>query len=265
MNILELNREDRFDYLKKNSKALVSLKKATIKTAECVIGTPLLVKSEETDKAAGEDGVYEIAANTCMYIDDQMDALAPGAATKSINENLKRGTIYFLKNHARTTDNIIGSIKDAYYKQFPLSSLGYDAEGMADVLTIVGEPDRELDAKTYDLYKKGFVKQHSIGLQYVKIDVAADDPTNAPAYKIWQAHYDEIINKDVADRYGFFFYVSEFKLYELSAVLWGSNDLTGIIEPGKTTQEDSRKSTIDKSEFKTIFSNQLKQLWTKTN
>lgn len=265
MNILELNREDRFDYLKKNSKALVSLKKATIKTAECVIGTPLLVKSEETDKAAGEDGVYEIAANTCMYIDDQMDALAPGAATKSINENLKRGTIYFLKNHASTTDNIIGSIKDAYYKQFPLSSLGYDAEGMADVLTIVGEPDRELDAKTYDLYKKGFVKQHSIGLQYVKIDVAADDPTNAPAYKIWQAHYDEIINKDVADRYGFFFYVSEFKLYELSAVLWGSNDLTGIIEPGKTTQEDSRKSTIDKSEFKTIFSNQLKQLWTKTN
>ncbi len=265
MNILELNREDRFDYLKKNSKALVSLKKATIKTAECVIGTPLLVKSEETDKAAGEDGVYEIAANTCMYIDDQMDALAPGAATKSINENLKRGTIYFLKNHARTTDNIIGSIKDAYYKQFPLSSLGYDAEGMADVLTIVGEPDRELDAKTYDLYKKGFVKQHSIGLQYVKIDVAADDPTNAPAYKIWQAHYDEIINKDVADKYGFFFYVSEFKLFELSAVLWGSNDLTGIIEPGKTTQEDSRKSTIDKSEFKTIFSNQLKQLWTKTN
>ncbi len=265
MNILDLNREDRFDYLKKNSKALVSLKKATIKTAECVIGTPLLVKSEETDKAAGEDGVYEIAANTCMYIDDQMDALAPGAATKSINENLKRGTIYFLKNHARTTDNIIGSIKDAYYKQFPLSSLGYDAEGMADVLTIVGEPDRELDAKTYDLYKKGFVKQHSIGLQYVKIDVAADDPTNAPAYKIWQAHYDEIINKDVADKYGFFFYVSEFKLFELSAVLWGSNDLTGIIEPEKSTQEDSRKSTIDKSEFKTIFSNQLKQLWTKTN
>ena len=265
MNILELNREDRFDYLKKNSKALVSLKKATLKTAECVIGTPLLVKSEETDKAAGEDGVYEIAANTCMYIDDQMDALAPGAATKSINENLKRGTIYFLKNHARTTDNIIGSIKDAYYKQLPLSSLGYDAEGMADVLTIVGEPDRELDAKTYDLYKKGFVKQHSIGLQYVKIDVAADDPTNAPAYKIWQAHYDEIINKDVADKYGFFFYVSEFKLFELSAVLWGSNDLTGIIEPEKSTQEDSRKSTIDKSEFKTIFSNQLKQLWTKTN
>lgn len=265
MNILDLNREDRFDYLKKNSKALVSLKKASIKTAECVIGTPLLVKSEETDKAAGEEGVYEIAANTCMYIDDQMDALAPGAATKSINENLKRGTIYFLKNHARTTDNIIGRVKDAYYKQLPLSSLGYDSTGTAEVLTVLGEPDRELDAKTYDLYKKGFVKQHSIGLQYVKIDVAADDPTNAPAYKIWQAHYDEIINKDVADKYGFFFYVSEFKLFELSAVLWGSNDLTGIIEPEKSTQEDSRKSTIDKSELQTIFNEQLKQLWTKTN
>lgn len=265
MNILELSREDRFEYLKKNSKALITLKKASIKTADCVVSNPMLIKSEGADKAAGEEGAYEIAANTCMYIDDQMDALAPGAATKSINENLKRGTIYFLKNHARTTDSIIGRLKDAYYKQFPLSSLGYDAEGMADVLTIVGEPDEELDAKTYGLYKKGFVKQHSISLQYVKIDLAVDDPTNAQGYKTWQAHYDEIINKDVADRYGFFFYVSEFKLFELSAVLWGSNDLTGIIEPGKTTQEDSRKSTIDKSEFQTIFSNQLKQLWTKTN
>ena len=81
----------------------------------------------------------------------------------------------------------------------------------------------------------------------VDIELAVDDPTNAQGYKTWQAHYDEIINKDVADRYGFFFYVSEFKLFELSAVLWGSNDLTGIIEPGKTTHEDSRKSTIDKS------------------
>ena len=86
MNILELSREDRFEYLKKNSKALITLKKASIKTADCVVSNPMLIKSEGTDKAAGEEGAYEIAANTCMYIDDQMDALAPGAATKSFNQ-----------------------------------------------------------------------------------------------------------------------------------------------------------------------------------
>jgi len=37
MNILELSREDRFEYLKKNSKALITLKKASIKTADCVV------------------------------------------------------------------------------------------------------------------------------------------------------------------------------------------------------------------------------------
>lgn len=266
MNLKELNRQERFDYLRANEKALKAEKMASIKHttgyssySECKI---------TSEKAAGEDDAdnltIDIAANTCMYIDDQYDALAVGGATKSINENLGRGMIYFLKNHGRRTDDIVGDVLDASYKRLKLSDFNIQSEKDIDVLVVKGCARRRRDEKTFNLYKDRMIKQHSIGIQYVKLQLAINDPTDTEHYKTWTATYDQIVNKEVADELGFYWYVTEFKFYEVSAVLWGSNDLTPVIEPSKDTQPDSRKeSTITKEELQELLNKQL--TWTKKN
>lgn len=266
MNLKELSKKERFDYLRKNEKALKAEKMASIKQTTGYSSFQEVKIS--TEKSAGENDednlTLDIAANTCMYIDDQFDALAVGGATKSINENLSRGMIYFLKNHGRRTDDIVGDVLEATYKKVRMTIGGMEKD--VDALVVKGCARRRRDEKTFELYKDRLIKQHSIGIQYVKLSLAINDPLDTEHYKTWQATYDQILNKDVADELGFYWYVTEFKFYEVSAVLWGSNDLTPVIEPLQSTQENSRKeSTIDKEELKELFNNQLSDLWKKKN
>ena len=261
MNLKELSKKERFEYLRQNEKALKAEKMAAIKHTT---GYSSYSEAKMTaEKSASEDDAdnmtIDIAANTCMYIDDQYDALAVGAATKSINENLSRGMIYFLKNHGRRTDDIVGDVLDASYQKVNIN------DKQVDVLVVKGCARRRRDEKTYELYKDRMIKQHSIGIQYVKLALAINDPTDPEHYKTWQATYDSIVNKDVADELGFYWHVTEFKFYEVSAVLWGSNDMTPVIEPSKDTQPDSRKSTITKEEVKELITNQFNELWKKKN
>lgn len=266
MNLKELSIQERFKYLRDNEKALKAEKVASIKKTTGYSSFEEVKIS--ADKEAGENDAdnltIDIAANTCMYIDDQYDALAVGAATKSINENIGRGMIYFLKNHGRRTDDIVGDILEAGYKRVRMTINGTEKD--VDALVVKGCARRRRDAKTFDLYKDRLIKQHSVGIQYVKLSLAINDPTDTEHYKTWTATYDQILNKEVADELGFYWYVTEFKFYEVSAVLWGSNDLTPVIEPLESTREDSRKdSTITKEELQNLLNKQLTDLWKKTN
>ena len=74
---------------------------------------------------------------------------------------------------------------------------------------------------------KLFVDQHSVGMQYVKIDLAVNDEDYEEEYKLWQDNIDQIGNKEQAEQKGYFWLVREAKLIEISAVLLGSNELHG--------------------------------------
>ena len=161
MNLKELSKKERFEYLRQNEKALKAEKMAAIKHTT---GYSSYSEAKMTaEKSASEDDAdnmtIDIAANTCMYIDDQYDALAVGAATKSINENLSRGMIYFLKNHGRRTDDIVGDVLDASYQKVNIN------DKQVDVLVVKGCARSRRDEKTYELYKDRMIKQHSIGIQ----------------------------------------------------------------------------------------------------
>ena len=106
---------------------------------------------------------------------------------------------------------------------------------------------KELNSSVYNMYLKNEIDQHSVGMQYVKIDLAVN--SDEEEYKANRETYDkyinEIGNKEEVEKQGYFWAVSEAKLIEISAVLMGSNVLTPTIEnePSKNTQAEPMKVT----------------------
>jgi len=76
----------------------------------------------------------------------------------------------------------------------------------------------------------GSINQHSVGMQYVKIDLAVNDPEEEEEYATWNKYKDEVINLEKAEEQGFFWAVTEAKLIEISCVIAGSNELTPTLE-----------------------------------
>ncbi len=84
----------------------------------------------------------------------------------------------------------------------------------------------------FEQYSKGYVTQHSVGMRYVKIVmcVNSDKEYYGAEKEAWDKYYPLIANKDVADKYGYFWAVKEAKIIEGSAVLCGSNPVTPTLE-----------------------------------
>jgi hypothetical protein len=65
--------------------------------------------------------------------------------------------------------------------------------------------------------------------------MAINDPEYKEEYATWQQAIDKIGNKADAEAKGYFWYVKEAKLIEISAVLEGSNELTPTVSNNKFT------------------------------
>jgi hypothetical protein len=203
---------------------------------------PVKKNNKATRKAAGDISVVEddnnelnivAIANAANWIDCQMDMLLPDCWKKTIKENGPDGKnkIYHLKNHHQNTDGIIGRPTALYSEDYSLSDLGIDMVGTTQCLVMESAVMEALDDKCYDLYSAKMINQHSIGLQYVKLDIAINDPNCPAEFAIWNKYFMQVINKDVATKTGYFWVVYEIKLLEVSAVLWGANELTPTIDP----------------------------------
>jgi hypothetical protein len=110
-------------------------------------------------------------------------------------------------------------------------SLGFEYEGNTQALVFDSNISKQRNEFMFDQYMKGYVKNHSVGMQYVKIDMAVNstDKYMKDEKEIWDKYYDMIVNKEDADENGYFFAVTEAKVIEGSAVLRGSNIATPTI------------------------------------
>jgi len=118
---------------------------------------------------------------------------------------------------------------------------------MTKVLGCIIAPDSDILEK----YQKGLIKQHSVGLQYIKLDLAVNDPNDDEGYKVWQANIDKVINREMAEDEGFFFPIFEQKLIEFSAVVFGSNPYTPAFTNTKSL-ENNEPSNDTQKEVKPI-------------
>ena len=84
-------------------------------------------------------------------------------------------------------------------------------------------------------YANGWVRNHSVGMYYVKMDFAINDQDYPNEFEAWNKYYLQIANKETADQMGYFWYVLEAKCVEGSAVPLGSNTCTPTVDNGTGT------------------------------
>lgn len=231
-----------FDYLKDNQKQLIARKKLRDITSEPFNMSPeytatksIIEKSKEQSDNPNELGV-SVIANMSMFCDSFMDVQGNNCWDKSIKENGPKGTnlIYQLHDHKGDTDGIIAEVNKIFMKEITLSDLGISSDiDRAKALVFQNTLVKELNPSAFTRYRRGLIKQHSVGMRYVKLLLALNDPDSEKEFKIWIKYIDKIINRELPEKKGFFWYVEESKLLENSAVLWGANPVTPTLEIGK--------------------------------
>lgn len=234
------NKKDLFAYLVTNKDKLIAAKKATIKHGAAV---PFVICGKApvmATKAIGKitespDEVQVLAViNTTNLLDSHGDVHLPGLWKKSLQENRY---IMHIQEHEMKFDHIIAEGDDlkAYTKKYKWAELGFDFEGETEALVFDSLVKRSNNQLMFERYKNKKVKNHSVGMQYVKLMLAINSDDYPTEKEIWDKYYPEIANKDAADAAGFFWAIKEAKVLEGSAVPLGSNFATPTLEPDNTT------------------------------
>lgn len=230
-----------FEEVFKNKDLIIAQKKNAIKRGDFVMNVSLIEEKENANKAEDISLSVEnptvlrakLVINTTNVIDRHMDCHIQGIWKKSLQESK---TLYLLQEHEMEFDKIISdSVKDelkAYTKVIPFKKLGFNYEGNTEALIFDTQIKQEVNPFMFDLYKKGRVYNHSVGMRYVKLYLCIN--SNESQYTAekenWNKYYPMVINKEVADEKGFFWAVTEAKVIEGSAVIKGSNEFTPVME-----------------------------------
>lgn len=244
-----------FKYLVENQVELIALKRAEIKSSDefgvsfFEIDATKAMNTAYVDDLASGAIKRTIIANTYNWMDSHDDVHLDNVFAVTIKD--RKDSIFHLADHEFKTTAKVGRFTDIYEKQIMWKDLGVGKFGYT--MALFGDTEIPSKSPLYADYLAGEVKQHSVGMQYVKIDLAINDPEYKTEYATWNAHIDKLGNRDRAVGKGFFFAVKEAKLREISAVLEGSNTLTGTVQnidpsadsqkstPGKTSEDQERK------------------------
>jgi len=240
----------------KNKKSIIKTKKQTPIYSECQINKAATLQTKGIGtKAAGESDdpnrlKVTIVGNTALWCDSHMDVLAVGSYSKSVNE--QGANIPHLRDHIHTLEGKIGKTQKVYTEMIGVEDLGITSDvKQTEVLLMDSEVVKEWAPKIFQLYKDEEVKQHSIGLQYVRVILCANNPEYKDEFANWEEHYSKVINKEKIDERGYFWFVTEIKIFEISAVLFGSNEMTPTVSTEKNedlTAPSGKKDTQEEEE-----------------
>lgn len=241
-----------FDEVWKNRDLILTKKKNALKRGDVVLNistpeNPIVVQKAENEGDVNPDLLnIKVAINTTNIIDSHMDCHIKGIWKKSLSE-LKQ--VYLLQEHEMEFDKIIA---DSAIDKLTVStenktfkSLGYDYEGSTEALIFNAEIKREVNPFMFDLYKKGRVNNHSVGMRYVKMFfcVNREEAIYSSEKANWDKYYPQVANKEVADQKGYFWAITEAKIVEGSAVVKGSNHATPTLSIEAVTNTSSENKT----------------------
>lgn len=242
----ELNKDfqtkkELYKSLVENKDVLIAQKKAIKKEVDCgIIVNPIVVKDKNIANKE-EDNIIDpinldslkvvVIINTTNFLDKHGDVHIPGIWNKSLSENKM---IMHLQEHEMEFDKIIADGQDlkAYVKNYNWTELGYNYAGVTEGLTFESTIRRKRNEFMLNQYANGWVKNHSVGMYYVKFDFAINDEDYPNEFEAWNKYYPQIANKELADEKGYFWYVLEAKVIEGSAVPLGSNVATPTLDNG---------------------------------
>lgn len=256
----------------RDKKEALLLKKNALKFSDAPVLSPILknLKEDEPNKALlerdlpldKEDAVYRtVIANTYNYMDSHDDVHLNNVFKKSLEETKK---LFLLHDHKFEVTAQTGNIMKAYEQEGRFIYYGYNSPLDTQALLLDVEIEKAKNELVFNEYKEHRINQHSVGMYYVKIDLAIDNQDDKEAYALYRKYLPQIGNADEVEKQGYFFAVQEAKLKETSAVLQGSNPLTGIFDNNKSLKNDDEAIKMfdylaKNIENKEIFNNICKQ------
>jgi hypothetical protein len=171
-----------------------------------------------------------------------------------------------LQEHELKFDHIISDGGDltAAVKDYSWKELGYKYEGTTQALTFDSAIKRSRNPKMFEQYSNGWVKSHSVGMQYVKIALCVNNKEYKEEYNNWQKYISQVANQQAAKDLGYFYAITEAKVIEGSAVPIGSNPITPTQETSTEPLKGTQTTILTEppqgtQEKKTILLNFLNQ------
>lgn len=223
-----------FDFLIENKKTLIAQKKYNVKHADSFFYSTLFINSKgEITKAnlpVTEDlNQIKVSSviNTTYWMDSHSDVHIDGLWKKSLSENKQ---LYLLQEHSMTFKGIITDEVKALTKKMSWRDLGLDVDGVTEALIFNSTILENRNTFMFNEYKMGRVKNHSVGMRYVDLELAINDEDYKEEFACWNKYIDKIANKVEAEAQGFFWPVKEAKCVEGSAVPIGSNIVTPTLD-----------------------------------
>ena len=225
------DREQQFAWLMQNKIALTAQRKSFKKEADAYSVTSFAL--DERGNAI-KDGNTSISAdatilhvrsiiNTTKILDSHSDVHIDDLWKKSLKENIEN---YLVQEHSFTFAGIISDKVKAYTKTMTWKELGFPWPGTTQALVFDSILTKDRNPFMFEQYRKGYVKNHSVGMRYIK-DYMCIDSTDYPQEKDnWDKYIIDVVNADVATAKGYFWAVTEGKIIEGSAVTRGSNFVT---------------------------------------
>lgn len=252
-------KEEMFTHLRENKQALIATKKMQTKHADAFVFLPTVntPKGEAVKEINNHESVNTIqvkaAINTTNLYDSHGDVHIDGIWNKTVKE---RKDVLMLQEHKMTFDHIITDKVTPSVKKTTFKELGYVLSGTTEALVFDSEISKDRNPYMFEQYVKGYVKNHSVGMRYVKLELAinSDAEWDKEEKAVWDKYYPVIANKEDVDENGYFFAVTEAKLIEGSAVPVGSNWATPTISTeavNDTSKNEPSKDTQKAIEFLT--------------
>jgi hypothetical protein len=252
------NKTEEIKFIRENLPTIFAEKRMTLKTADAIsFSTSRVNDKGDTIKASENSGESQIGdsdtikvrsvINTTNLMDSHRDVHVKGIWTKSIQE---QKNLYLLQEHKMTFKNIISDKVKALTKFYEWKELGYNYEGKTQALLFDSTISKDRNEYMFEQYAKGHVKNHSVGMRYVKLGFASNDENYPEEKALWDKYINTIGNKEEAISNGYFYAVTEAKIIEGSAVPLGSNPATPTmsveskdIEPSSDTQGEPFNDT----------------------
>lgn len=242
---------DAVKWVYENADMIKTFKKAAIKHSDAISGSFTPIALSGINKNISEDaGVLKrtVVINSCYWYDSHGDVHIPTIWNKSIKETK---AIYLLNKHIQDYESVITDKVSAYVQNVSWENLGVKKDGFTECLVFdveIPEISKYTDKQPplYAAYKNWKVNNHSVGMYYVEIKLAIKhrDSEWKAENETWDKYIGLIANKEEAEEDGMFWAVTQAKVKEGSAVLYGSNSATPTIySEDKNAENESEQST----------------------
>lgn len=251
-------KKELFKHLIENKDKYISQKRALTIPSESFSSTVEIIKDLNVSKAApnnlkADEIFVKVVMNTTNLMDSHSDVHVSGIWNKTLKDNK---SFYHLQEHKAEFDKVISDNAKAYVQTMSWNELGFNYIGTTDALIFESVISEKRNPVMYEQYKNRWVKNHSVGMQYVKLELAINDNESEKEYDFWNKYIPIIANRKDAENQGYFWVIQEAKLMEGSAVVFGSNFATPTqetIEPDNTTLSNKNEPLENTHEIITFI------------